>query len=93
MEHQGKIRVATRAVWVRGAHALALAISLALTGAATAQDAPAAFDVNEYVVDGNTTLQALDIETAVYPFLGPGKSMNDVTAAREALQKLYQAHG
>ncbi len=93
MEHQGKVRVATRAVWVRGAHALALAISLSLTGATMAQDAPTAFDVNEYVVDGNTTLQPLDIETAVYPFLGPGKSMNDVSAARDALQKLYQAHG
>ncbi|WP_199229922.1 ShlB/FhaC/HecB family hemolysin secretion/activation protein [Luteibacter sp. OK325] len=85
--------MATRAVWVRGAHALALAISLSLTGAAMAQDAPTAFDVNEYVVDGNTTLQALDIETAVYPFLGPGKSMNDVNGARDALQKLYQTHG
>ncbi|MDR6644705.1 hemolysin activation/secretion protein [Luteibacter sp. 1214] len=75
------------------AGALALAISMGLSSGATAQDAPTAFDVNEYVVDGNTTLQALDIETAVYPFLGPGKSMNDVSAARDALQKAYQAHG
>lgn len=73
--------------------ALATAIALGLTAHATAQDAPQSFDVNEYVVDGNTTLQALDIETAVYPFLGPGKSMNDVSGARDALQKVYQAHG
>ncbi|MGE7136512.1 ShlB/FhaC/HecB family hemolysin secretion/activation protein [Luteibacter sp. NPDC031894] len=77
----------------RRAHALALAVSLGLASAAPAQDAPTSFDVNEYVVDGNSALQPLDIETAVYPFLGPGKSMNDVTAAREALQKAYQAHG
>lgn len=73
--------------------ALALAISLGIADKAAAQDAPTAFDVNEYVVDGNTTLQPVDIETAVYPFLGPGKSMNDVSAARDALQKAYQAHG
>ncbi len=75
------------------ANAFALAISLGLATNAMAQDTPQSFDVNEYVVDGNTTLQALDIETAVYPFLGPGKSMNDVNGAREALQKVYQAHG
>jgi hemolysin activation/secretion protein len=72
---------------------LAAAIALGLSAHAAAQDAPKAFDVNEYVVDGNTTLQALDIETAVYPFLGPGKSMDDVAGARDALQKAYQAHG
>lgn len=77
----------------RGARALALAIAAAIAGAASAQEAPTSFDVNEYVVDGNTTLQALDIETAVYPFLGPGKSMTDVGGARDALQKVYQAHG
>jgi hemolysin activation/secretion protein len=82
-------RVTTR----RGAHALALAISLGLAMPVCAQDAPKAFDVNEYVVDGNTTLQALDIETAVYPFLGPDKTMDDVGGARDALQKAYQAHG
>lgn len=77
----------------RSARALALAIAFALWADASAQEAPTSFDVNEYVVDGNTTLQPLDIETAVYPFLGPGKSMNDVGAARDALQKVYQAHG
>ncbi|QDE40014.1 ShlB/FhaC/HecB family hemolysin secretion/activation protein [Luteibacter pinisoli] len=75
------------------AKALVIAIALGITAQAAAQDAPQAFDVNEYVVDGNTTLQPVDIETAVYPFLGPGKSMNDVSGARDALQKVYQAHG
>ncbi|WP_413626246.1 ShlB/FhaC/HecB family hemolysin secretion/activation protein [Luteibacter sp. Lutesp34] len=82
-----------RVVARRGTRALALAVCLGLTAQAMAQDAPASFDVNEYVVDGNTTLQPLDIETAIYPFMGPGKTMSDVTAARDALQKAYQAHG
>jgi hemolysin activation/secretion protein len=71
---------------------------LAAASATQAQQAPAAaapetFDVNEYVVDGNTALPALDIETAVYPFLGPGRSMGDVNGARDALQKAYQDRG
>jgi hemolysin activation/secretion protein len=74
-------------------HVLALVLGAVFSGMAVGQDAPSAFDVNEYVVDGNSTLQALDIETAVYPFLGPGRSMTDVTAARDALQKAYQSHG
>jgi len=82
-----------RAAPYRRVHALALAIALSLPAVAAAQDAPSTFDVNEYVVDGNTTLPALDIETAVYPFLGPGRTMNDVGAARDALQKAYQARG
>jgi hemolysin activation/secretion protein len=84
-------------------HGLQLAIGLLLGASmmAHAQDVaapakaaePASFDVNEYVVDGNTALPQEDIETAVYPFLGPGRSMNDVNAAREALQKAYQNLG
>jgi len=73
--------------------AAAVLIALATTQPSLAQDAPAAFDINEYVVDGNTTLPSLDIETAVYDFLGPGKSMADVNRARESLQKAYQARG
>jgi len=59
-----------------------------------ADDAPAKLvDVNEYVVRGNTVLQARDIEEAVYPFLGPQKALSDIEGAREALQKSYQAKG
>jgi hemolysin activation/secretion protein len=82
---------------------LQLAIGLLLGGSslARAQDAappattsaPASFDINEYVVDGNTALQQIDIETAVYPYLGPDKSLTDINAARDALQKVYQNLG
>lgn len=55
--------------------------------------APATFQINEYLVRGNTLIDSVDIENAVEPFLGPGRSLNDVHAARDALQKLYQAKG
>jgi hemolysin activation/secretion protein len=62
-------------------------------GAAPAQGAPAAFDINEFVVRGNSVLPSVDIERAVYPFEGPGRSLTDVYAARDALQKIYQDKG
>ncbi|MBC8750766.1 ShlB/FhaC/HecB family hemolysin secretion/activation protein [Paraburkholderia sp. WC7.3b] len=62
-------------------------------GAASAAGSPQTFDVNEYIVRGNTALQSLDIEKAVYPFEGPGKTLSDVNAARDALQKIYQDKG
>src|ERR1700761_3309323 len=54
---------------------------------------PATFDVNEFIVRGNTTLSSLDVEKAVYPFEGPGRTLKDVNAARDALQKVYQDNG
>ena len=50
-------------------------------------------DVNEYFVRGNTVLDARAIEEAVYPFLGPQKTLGDIEGARDALQKVYQALG
>ncbi|WP_052950094.1 ShlB/FhaC/HecB family hemolysin secretion/activation protein [Dyella japonica] len=55
--------------------------------------APARFDVNEYLVRGNHLLDAVEIEQTVEPYLGPGRSLDDVHAARDALQKAYQAKG
>ncbi|MBN3724079.1 ShlB/FhaC/HecB family hemolysin secretion/activation protein [Burkholderia sp. Ac-20379] len=51
------------------------------------------FDINEFIVRGNTVLPALDIEKAVYPYEGPGRSLDDVDAARDALTKAYQDRG
>lgn len=42
---------------------------------------------------GNTVLDAAAIEEAVYPFLGPQKTLDDIEGARDALQKIYQARG
>lgn len=62
---------------------------------ASAQDAAAArhVDINEYYVEGNTVLSEAEIERAVYPFLGPDRTLDDVEKARAALQKVYEAKG
>lgn len=78
-----------------------IGLAMALPLSAQTQDpavqapssAPASFQINEYLVRGNTKLQPGDIENSVDPYLGPGRSMNDVHAARDALQKLYQSKG
>jgi hemolysin activation/secretion protein len=61
--------------------------------AAPARAQEAGFDILEFVVDGNTTLPGIEIEKAVYPHLGYGKSIADVQAARAALEKVYQDAG
>jgi hypothetical protein len=38
------------------------------------------FQVNEYLVRGNTLLDPATIEDSVEPYLGPNRSMNDVHA-------------
>ncbi|AOJ43511.1 hypothetical protein WJ23_31345 [Burkholderia lata] len=65
----------------------------AAPAAKAAPAAPQSFDVNAFVVRGNTTLPTLEIEKAVYPFEGPGRTLADVNAARDALQKAYQDRG
>ncbi|MGQ9862246.1 MAG: ShlB/FhaC/HecB family hemolysin secretion/activation protein [Thiobacillaceae bacterium] len=68
----------------------AFAALLALAVGAAAQDR---FDVLEYVVEGNSVLPALRIEEAVYPHLGEGRSIQDVEAARTALERAYHDSG
>ncbi len=58
-----------------------------------ASAAPRRVDINEYFVEGNTVLSDPEIEQAVYPFLGPDKTLDDVEKARTALQKVYEAKG
>lgn len=60
---------------------------------ATEPSPPAMVTLNEYVVRGNTVLDMRQIEQAVAPFLGPGKTMADVESARDALTELYQKAG
>lgn len=61
--------------------------------AAEATSAEPAFDVLEYVIEGNTVLAVEQVELAVMPFLGPGLNMARVEAARAALEKTYQDAG
>jgi hemolysin activation/secretion protein len=51
------------------------------------------FDIDEYRVDGADNLQQIEVEEAVYPFLGPHRSSQDVEKARAALEKSYHDKG
>lgn len=90
----------------RGALLIGTALGLVAT-AAQAQDASTSadgqsgaaatagrhVDINEYFVEGNTALSDPEIEQAVYPYLGPDKTLDDVEKARAALQKAYADKG
>ena len=59
---------------------------------AQAQAAPSLF-IREYRVQGSTKLSALEIEEAVYPYLGPGRTTDDVEQARATLEKAFRDKG
>jgi hemolysin activation/secretion protein len=66
---------------------------------APAQNAPASeapvqhLDINEYRVQGVHLLTQKEVEAAVYPYLGPGRTSEDVEKARAALEKVYNTKG
>jgi hemolysin activation/secretion protein len=51
------------------------------------------FPILEYQVEGNTVMRPVEVERAVMPYLGLGKSIKDVEAARQSLEKAYHARG
>ena len=51
------------------------------------------FDVEAYDVDGDKLLTTDEVETAVYPYLGPGQTASDIEKARAALEKVYRDRG
>ena len=57
------------------------------------QESTPTFDIWEFRVNGNTVLDNRQIESAVYPFLGPKKSFADVQAAQQALGEIYKEQG
>lgn len=76
------------------------ALLLLAAGQPAARDEPDAsspdvvrFDVLEYRIEGNTVLPAVALERAVYPHLGPQRSLEDVEAARAALEDAYHRAG
>ena len=62
----------------------------AMTAAA---DAKPKFDIFEYQVEGSTLVPQIQVEKAVYPFLGPQKTIDDVDSARKALEQAYRQAG
>ncbi len=49
--------------------------------------------IREYRVVGTRKLPREDVETAVYSYLGPGRTAEDVEGARAALEKAYRDRG
>ena len=49
--------------------------------------------IREFRVLGAKDIPKIDVESAVYPFLGPGRTFDDVEDARAALEKAYRAAG
>ena len=54
---------------------------------------PRQFFIVEYRVKGSKILTPTEIGEAVYPFLGPGRTVDDVEHARAALEKVYHDKG
>jgi len=52
-----------------------------------------AFFIQEYRVEGVHAVTSSEIEDAVYPFLGPERTVDDVERARAAVEKVYRDHG
>lgn len=72
---------------------IAAALLVVPIARALAADEPAPhFAIGEFRVLGNTVLEPIDIERAVYPFLGPDRSFADVEQARAAVEAAYRAH-
>ncbi|MEI9923188.1 MAG: POTRA domain-containing protein [Bradyrhizobium sp.] len=54
---------------------------------------PRNFDIDEIRVDGADAMPQIEVEQAVYPFLGPHRTAADVEKARAALEKRYHDKG
>lgn len=54
---------------------------------------PLKFEIRSYRAEGNTLLQAAEVEAVLRPYTGTGKDFGDVQQALEALQALYQQKG
>jgi hemolysin activation/secretion protein len=74
------------------ARLIACAGLVALLGQTQAQE-NRTLTIREYRVVGAKRLPRLEVEEAVYPYLGPSKTPADVDAARAALEKCYHRRG
>ncbi len=83
----------TRPARGRGCALLAALAGLCLAGHAARAAPDAAFDLNEIRIDGSTVLPQEKVEEVIYPYLGPTKTVQDVQAARKALQDAYTQAG
>jgi hemolysin activation/secretion protein len=69
------------------------AVATAPTEASRNEPVQPDFQLSELRVLGNTVLPNLAIAKLLYPYLGPGRTLQDVEAARTALETEYHAQG
>ena len=73
--------------------AVALALCFAASPPASGEANEYHFYVREYRVTGSTKLTNVEIERAVYPFMGPYRTAGDVEQARQRLETAYREKG
>jgi hemolysin activation/secretion protein len=61
--------------------------------APTRESAARTLDIAEFEVRGSSQLSDGEIEAALYPFLGPRRTLEEVEGARSALEKAYAQRG
>lgn len=69
------------------------AMQTAIPAQQPAEPPPASFYIQEYEIIGVKHLPVIEVERAVYPFLGPERTVEDVEQARAALEKAYRDRG
>ena len=65
----------------------------AAAGAVEEEEAEMRFMVRQFRVRGARKLPPEAVEKAVYPYVGPGRTLDDLEAARAALEKAYRDEG
>jgi hemolysin activation/secretion protein len=55
--------------------------------------APVRFEIQRYIVEGNTLLSQSQVDAAVAPFTGKDRDFGDIQKALEALQDAYSSRG
>ncbi len=73
--------------------ALSLRLASPLCAGSSAESTPVTAFIQEYRVEGAHQLSRSVIEEAVYPFLGPGRTPDDIEHARAALEEAYRTSG
>jgi len=79
-------------LWALAAACLTCAAQAAPDAAPAASEQPR-FDVWEIQVEGSALIPATVIEKAVYPHLGPDRDIDDVEAARTAVESAFREAG
>ena len=87
------VAAAVALVWAQGGASIAAAAESAPSHDSSETANGPTFDVEAYDVDGNSLLDPLSIEKAVYPHLGPGRTKADIDGARQALEDAYHGRG